>query len=274
MNDPHVNALHYRVVVRKDVDYDNAAPLTETTEDFEFSLDGKTAVFKMKEHYSSADIAKEVVEPYLSAWDILIGLEHNPDALQLEFEHADIIDRSPDTNDGNVTILHNEFSPPPCQIRAAQAHAVGVSVCQGFSHSSRNKYPSLPKNFSASPDAETMYLRYKAYRQNRETLMSMAYMSLTILETGAGNRKKASNLYNIEFTVLDTLGKLTSIKGGPTEARKFPKDGILKPLYHKEKEWIDAVIKALILRVGQYAHDPTAEFKQLSMSDFPNLKKS
>lgn len=130
---------------------------------------------------------------------------------------------------------------------------------------------SFPKNFSASPDAEAMYLRYKAYWQNRETLTSAAYMILTILETGAGNRKEASKQYNIEYAVLDTLGELVSTKGDPVEARKYPKDGKFKPLCPKETDWIVSVIKALIRWVGEYAHDPDAELKKLTMGDFPDL---
>ena len=41
MNDPHVNALHYQVVLGKDVDFDNAAPLSETTEDIQLKKDKK-----------------------------------------------------------------------------------------------------------------------------------------------------------------------------------------------------------------------------------------
>ena len=68
--------------------------------------------------------------------------------------------------------------------------------------------------------------------------------------------------------------KLTSTKGDPAEARKFPQNGIFEPLRSKENEWITSVIKALIHRVGEYAHDPRAKLKQLSMSDFPDLATS
>jgi hypothetical protein len=259
VNNPRVNALHYRVVVGKDVDYNNAAPLSEATEDFEFSLDGKTAIFKMKGHYSTANEAKAVVERYLRAWDILIGLEQDPDDFRLVFDHADIIDRYPDMNDRNILNLQGHVS----------AHVVVSSKVS--LHVSRGKYPSFPKNFSASPDAETMYLRYKSYRLNRETLTSMAYMCLTILEAGAGGRKKAARQYNIEYAVLDTLGRLASTKGNPAEARKFPKSGEFKPLSPKERDWIISVIKAVIRRVGDYAYNPRAKFRQLNMRDFPDF---
>jgi len=265
MNNPHVKALYYRVVVGKDVNYNNAPPLSETTDEFEISLDGKTAVFEMKQHYSTADEAKAVVEQYVQAWDILIGLEQDPGDLQLVFGHADIIDRSPDTSDKNVVNLQGHVS-------------VHVILSDSFSsHASRGKYPSFPKNFSASLDAETMYLRYKAYRKNRETLASMAYMYLTIFEAGAGGRKRrkeAARQYNIAKAVLNTLGNLTANKGNREEARKFPEDGKFEPLRPKEKEWIVTVIKALIRRAGEYAYDPKAKLRQLSMKDFPDLATS
>ncbi|HIE31993.1 MAG TPA: hypothetical protein EYP67_06395 [Methanosarcinales archaeon] len=95
MNDPHVKALHYRVIVGKDIDYNNAPPMSETTNEFDLSIDDDTAIFEMNKHYSTADEAKEVVDEYLSAWDILIGLEHDPDDLRFVFDRADVIDRSP-----------------------------------------------------------------------------------------------------------------------------------------------------------------------------------
>ena len=269
MNDPHVKALYYQVVVGKDVDYNNAPPLSETTDTFEISLDGKTAVFKMKQHYSTADEAKGVVEQYVRAWGIMVGLEQDPGDLQLVFDHADIIDRSPDTSDKNVVNLQAHLSAHVVVSDSAIGSDSVVSL-----HVSRGKYPSFPKNFSASPDAETMYLRYKTYRQKRETLTSMAYMCLTILEAGADSRKEAARQYSIDDEVLGTLGKLTSTKGDPEEARKFPKDGKFDPLRPKEKEWIVSVIKALIRRAGEYAYDPKAKLKQLSMKDFPDLATS
>ena len=262
MNDPHVKALYYRVVVGKGVDYNNAPPLSETTDAFEIALDGKNAVFEMKQHYSTADEAKAVVEQYVRAWGILIGLEHDPDDLQLVFDHADIVDRSPDTSDKNVVNLQGQVS-----VHVVVSDSVSLPV-------SRGKYPAFPRNFSASLDVETMYLRYKAYRKNRETLASMTYMCLTILEASAGNRKKAARQYNIDYAVLDTLGMLASTKGDPEEARKFPEDGKFEPLRPKEKAWIVSAIKALIRRAGEYAYDPKAKLKQLSMRDFPDLATS
>jgi len=259
MNDPHVKALHYRVIVGENVDYNNVPPVSESTDEFELSIDGKTAIFEIKKHYSTVDEAKAIVNEYLRAWDILIGLEHDPDDLRLVFDHADIIDRLPQKTEENVVNL--------------QAHVSGHVTVSGnvTLHVSRRRYPSFPKNFIASLDAETTYLRYKAYRQNREKLTSMAYMCLTILEASAGDRKKVAKQYCVDYSVLDTLGKLCSTKGDSTEARKFPRNGIFTPLSQKEKEWIVSVIRMLIRREGEYAHSPRAKFKQLTVKDFPSI---
>jgi len=259
MNDPHVKALCYKVSVGKDVDYKNAPTLTETTPEFEFSLNGETAIFTMKQHYSSANEAKVVVEPYLRAWHILIGLVHDPDDLQLKFDHADIIDRAPVSNNKNTINLQAHIS----------AHVVVSDKVH--LHVSRGKFPPFPKNFKASPDAETMYLRYKSYLEGRESLTAMAYMCLTVFQASAGGRKEAADMYCIDYDILDTLGRLTSTKGGPEEARKFPKHGKFDPLHPKEKEWIVSVVKALIRRAGEYAHNNKMELNQISIKDFQEL---
>lgn len=262
MNDPHVKALYYRVVPGKGVDYNKAPPVFEETDEFKLSIDGKTAVFKMKQHYSTANEAKTVIDKYLRAWDILIGLDYDPDELQLRFDHADIIDRLPSKIYKNIVNLHVH--------NLYHTHVLdSVSL-----HVSRGKYPSFPKNFIASPDAETMYLRYKAYRQNRENLTSMAYMCLTVLEASAGNggkkRANAATKYNIDYSVLDTLGKLSE-KGDAKDARKVPKNGSFKPLSQVEKEWIVSVIKALIKRAGEYVYNPAAKLQGITMNNFPQL---
>ena len=264
MNDPHVKALHYRVIVGEDADYDNAPPVSEITDEFDLFIDGDIAIFEMKEHYSTADEAKEVVGEYLRAWDILIGLEHDPDDLRFVFDRADVIDRSPHKTEKNIVSLQTHV--------AASTFTSNVSL--NFSpHVSRGRYPSFPKNFIASTDAETMYLRYKAYRQNREKLTSMAYMCFTVLKASADGLEKAAKQYYISSKVLKKLSELSTTRGGATEARKCTGNGTFTPLRPKEKEWIVSVIKALIRRVGEYecARSTGAELKPITMGDFPKI---
>jgi hypothetical protein len=79
-------------------------------------------------------------------------------------------------------------------------------------------------------------------------------------------RGKASNQYNIEFDILDNLG-FVSAKGDPIEARKAPKNGVYDPLKLEEREWIIRVIKMLIHRTGEWAYDPDAPLKLITMAD-------
>ncbi len=261
MNKPHVSALPYAVVTAEGVDYDKATPFTDNNDDFRLSIVGKIAVFEMKKHCATEDEARAIVDKYIRGWEILIGLDYGLDELHLDFDHVDIIDLSPPPTNGRIITLQIHNS-----VHAHSSDQVNL-------HVSRGKYPSSPKNFFASPDAETMYLRYKAYCQNREKLTSMAYACLTLLEASTGGqgkkaRRKAAVQYGIDLPVLDTLGNLCTNKGDATEVRKFQQKGKLTPLSQKEKEWMVAVIKTLIRRVGELAFDTTIIFTKLTMKDF------
>jgi hypothetical protein len=80
-------------------------------------------------------------------------------------------------------------------------------------------------------------------------------------------RGKASYQYNIEFDVLDILGELSTNKGDQTEARKAPKNGNFDPIKPEEREWIIKAIKILIRRAGEWAHDPDASLKIITLMD-------
>lgn len=119
-----------------------------------------------------------------------------------------------------------------------------------------------------------MYIRYKAYRQGRETLTTMANVCRTLLEASTGSknkqRKKAADQYYIDLEVLSKLGELCD-KGSNEEARKAPKKGTFIPLTPKEKQWIEQVVKEIIRRVGEWSHNPRANLRLLTMSDFPAI---
>jgi hypothetical protein len=97
----------------------------------------------------------------------------------------------------------------------------------------------------------------------------MAYFCLSFVQQIAGGRKRVGAIYQAEHEVLDTLGKLTSEVGDAQTARKFDAYSTRRALGSKEKAWIEAVIPALIIRVGEYAPDRTLPL--LTMKDFPPL---
>lgn len=108
MNDPHVAKLHYKIMTVENVDYYNAPPIHEETDEFAMSLNGETAVFEMKKHFSTEQGARAVVDEYIKRWEVLIGIELEPDELKLIFEKSDIIDRAPTPESKNGLVINVE----------------------------------------------------------------------------------------------------------------------------------------------------------------------
>ena len=253
MNYSNVKTLYYKVRTADGVDYDNVSPVVEETEYFEIHIDKGTVVFHLKRMVNTIEEAKALAEEYLKNWEVLIGIEHHPDELSFTFERADI--------DTASDIQHT--------LRSGASYILVNTLLR----CRREKFPSRPTKFRLSPDVETMYVRYKAYKQGREPLTSMAYMCLKVLEVSASNkRSEAAEKFNISDNLLQKLGKLAN-RGGPTEVRKAPKNGKYIPLKSTEKIWMESVVKAIIRRAGEWAYEPTAKLPQLAMADFPSLQE-
>lgn len=66
-----VKKLFYDFVPKETVSYDNPPPIDDETEHFSMNLyDGKVT-FTMKKHFSSLEKAKEIIDNYVKAWEIL-----------------------------------------------------------------------------------------------------------------------------------------------------------------------------------------------------------
>ncbi len=258
-----VKSLIYKLIPDTSVDYDNAPEIIEETNDFKIRVNPEKAIFELKDHFTSVLDARIIADDYLKRWQVLIGLENNPDDLKFRFENAE----------------YEQIEKEGQAIRSLSAHvsaSVVVSDNVGI-HISHNHLPNLPHKFKMSPDVITMYQRYKLYRQGKESLTSMAYMCLTILEASArglknynknnSHRGKASHQYNIDYDVLDDLGKLVSTRGDQIEARKAPKNGVFDPLEQEERDWIIRAIKVLIRRAGEWTYDPYGQHTQITVQD-------
>ncbi len=258
MNDPHVDKLYYRVIYGKDVDYDRAEAVQETTPHFTMRVEGRSAVFKMSTHFATVDEARrQVVDPYIEAWKILAGIQNGPGHLDLVFDRSDIFDRSPPPNSERVVIG-----------KICMSGHGGFDIHRHLI--SHHAFPERPRGFVASPDAECMYVRYKAYTEGRESLTAIAYFCLTVLEASAGSREQAAQRYAISVNILRTLGRLSSERGGPLKARKA--HGVSKPLLPAEERWIKEVIRRLIKRAGECPPDAECSpLPQITMKDLPPL---
>lgn len=137
-------------------------------------------------------------------------------------------------------------------------------------HITRRTYPNPPTGFRLTPDAESILLRFRAYQDGREPLLSMAYFCLTVVEStgiGRNRRSNAAKTLRIEESVLRKLGDLTSNRGDRAIARKAHSSA--RPLTGAERTWIEATVKQLIFCLCD--PPPRCERKQLTMADLPSL---
>jgi hypothetical protein len=212
--------------------------------------------------YCSVTAARSEVEPLLERWALSCDLEYDN---RFDFEYVD---------------AEVESQLPGEQLRLASFTA---SACRLVANASviRSQYPIPPKGIEISPSVRSMLNRYRGYREGKEPLMSMAYYCLTEVETlgsmsgqpvrgKKSDRKRAhaAATLNIDEAILNTLGDLTSNKGG-SRARKSA--GKQLPETPTEAQWVRLVVKALIRRTAQYEAGavPAAE---LTLRHFPSLK--
>lgn len=249
MRSPHVKELRYRLVMRDDYHYEAPAVQHEAA-GFRARLEGETLRIEMKEHFATEEEAKTLVQPFVRAWEISAALDLGLGALGFSFEGSEILDRDPEPGIINVhDVVHIHL------LESAKISIVSM------------KYPDPPPDFAALLDVEVLWFHFEGYFAGRVPLLSMAYTILTIVERIGGGRKGAASKFNIANTVLDKLGHLCS-KGDERTARKFPgPHQRLKPLLPTEEEWIKAVVKKIIRRVGSTA----ATRHQITMSDLPKL---
>jgi hypothetical protein len=257
MNDQHVSVLNYRVRHDETVNYDEASLLEHETASFKVSVKGGEAHFEMKEHFPTAQQALEVVGPFILQWEFAAAIDRDPGEFELVFLDAVVEDRKP--TPGVVDVARQET----------------FEVCDSFSPVFVRGYPEPPTNVAVDADVEAMALHYSRYREGKETLAAMAYFCLTVLEraTGAprgGQRRRLAmqGKFGIEVTVANTLGDLTSEKGG-AEARKD--DGRSHEFTANERIWIEQATKRMIRRAAEVAHDPDAAASQITMGDLPTI---
>ena len=263
MSDPHVEKLIYRVIIPDHTDYDNAPPISGENDEFNLKLSKDQLVLECKPHFASENEARAVADSFLRAWEVSIGLRQSPDELSFRFLSSTIIDRSPPQESGNRT-----------DINVSASELVGLSD-EVDANVSRSKFPAPPQSFVSSPEVEMMYSRYSSYRKGKESLLNMAYWCLTIVEgstrVSKKKRRTAAGKYGIGIEVLNELGRLSSEAGDETEARKFTTESTFAPLTPDQKTWVESVVKKLIERMAEYAHDPSAKLTQITMSDLPTI---
>ena len=257
---PHVVALNYRIEHHSSVDYDGASPLDQSEEAFEIHIERNNVRFAMKRHYATKSEAVESVEGYIRAWEHLAALQYGPNEFKLVFDGAEIEDRDP---------------TPGVVYASAKPIHVKVSVSEATGHVSRGAYPRPPSTrMEFGPEVKLMFGRYVGYRARREPLTGMANFCLTVLvnsvPSGNDRRKAAARHYDIQYKVLDEVGRLCSRKGG-AEARKA--QGVDQDLNGQETQFLEQAVKAIIRRAAEVAGDPDGSRDAIVLSDFPDLQQ-
>ena len=265
MRDPHVEILRYRLETAGNIIYDQPPPVDIDYDEFSGRLERGILTCYMKEHHASIEAAREVVDRYLLGWEIDAALNLGRGAIRFIYNDAQVIDRN----------------PPPLGVPLEIQVSEGVLTMEGGIANLRitqKGYPKPPKIFRVSPNIETLWQRYQMYLDGKDQLQAMSYFCLTLLELIAGGplaarrgqskrRREASNMFSIEYDVLNQLGELTSGKGDRLTARKAQTTPI--PLTEKERVWIEAAIKQLIRRIGEHSSGQTVP--SIKMGDLPPL---
>ena len=256
MSDFHVIGLLYRLQPGDHVSYPNPQPLAFENEVARFDLEKNQLRCEMKLHVATPEEARALVDPVLRDWEMEIELARGQGELRFIYENAEITDRTPatpGTTEGHVL-----------EARAAEYL---VLTDNATIHITRAKYPEPPVGFHLTPDAESILVRFRGYKEGREPLLSMAYFCLTVVRSAGGGQSSAAKAFGIGQSVLRKLGDLTTNRGDRAIARKA--HATSQPLTDAEHKWIVATIKALVLRLCD--SPPRFQRTPLTMADLPPL---
>lgn len=75
MNDPHVEQLRYRLQTTETIEYKNAKPIQGTHALFDWRLENNQLTLTMKQHFASAEEAKQAAHDFLRSWELHVNLD-------------------------------------------------------------------------------------------------------------------------------------------------------------------------------------------------------
>lgn len=249
MNDPHVDALVYKIKNRRAIDYRGEELLDDDEKDFSVHVKDDQVRFAMKTHYATAEEARAAVREYIERWEFDAALEKGPGKFSLEFVKPEIVDRNP--------------SPGVTEFRA------GGFTATANLHVIRKHYPRPPRpDFTITPAVKSMYKRLGDYDRDKKELGGRAYFCLTVIEKEARGRKQAAENYGIDLEVLSKIGYLCNNKGG-SQARKGK--GVEDEFTPQETRFLEEAMMVMIRRAAEVAHDSDKSRDTIKLSDLPDL---
>ena len=254
MNDPRVVALHYRIEHESSVDYSKAEPIDHEEAGFSIRIEEGRVCFVMKDDHPTVDSALEVVNSYISNWELNDALTSKPGEFNLRFVRPEIVDRKPTPGEHRVS-----------------AGTVFWEITTSATVTKRRQYPKPPVGVSLKQNDDVLVMlgRYEDLCKERERLPSVAQFCLTMLEKLAGGRPEATKKFAIGKKVLDKVGGLADAKGGRAMARKAK--GIDEKFTQGETRFLECAVKVFIRRVAEEAQSPGGPFREITTKDFPEV---
>lgn len=258
MTKQRVKVLGFRVSSDNETTYVVAGSREFTTLYGRFRLEQDSLAVWPDQDFENAESAVEQVTPFLQAWEIRSGLDFGPGSLRFTYASIEFEQLGSPLGTGDCASISGLQS----------GLLVGVHVA---THVTRHAYPLPPENneFATSEYLALAYHRWRNYVLKKEPLPSLAYFIYTIFEQLGGGRKSASSIFEIDYAVLDTMARLSSISGDAESMRKFAAGKPPAPMQDAERAWLEDVVKRLIRRLGEYA--AAAPLVRIAMADFRAL---
>ena len=233
MNDPHVQALVYKIEHADSVDYGASDPVEQDTVDFKVRTEDDHVRFELKKHYSSADFAREVVNRYVKVWELDALLRDPSQEFVLRYCHSEMVDRCP---------------VPGRKVAAAHPVKWHFSLPQPtVTHG--KPFPQPPLELTLDPcDREVVYMeaRLKQYYRHSTHLPDLANLCLTTVMEPFRKKYpsqkliKGAGYYGISKNVLKRMSNLAANKGGANEARKAQGTGEGKEFSTEERRFLES----------------------------------
>ncbi len=246
MNDPHVSALKYRLSVDEPLEFCNPPDVLIDTPEFTGLLSKAILSLHPKAHFETELQVKPISDAFVHAWEIEAGLRYGHE-FHFQFEGCEIVDRK----------------PTPGAIEATDTIHWSNSMAATLK-GLLSQYPAPPNNFLVTAEVETLWARYCRYKENKESLVGMAYYCYSYLKTAAGSNRAAAWQFGIQEKLLTRLRELSSERGDMLTARKVTPR--VRPLSEKERDWIESAVKAIIRQLGTRHLGG-----KLMMADLPSL---
>lgn len=248
---PRVESLRYAIssvaAERWEVDFD---PHERVLGRFRCEVSGSDLLAFPLESVFSEEEARAELEPALRRWEAAMELGmHAP----CRFAFA------------GATVLQ-----PPAEGGEIQRHVVAAwTVNVGARISARvrpQELPEPPLSFAEPADLRLLRERIRDYRLGRDRLLGVANFALTTFWKRYGGKRATPGRMNVEPAVLATLNELSSNRTSDQHGRK----ALRKPeLSRAEQTWVEAVVPALALRMGQV--EGAGQTSLLTLADFPPL---